>query len=87
MLFDEVIEVVVISTDKEKRVGEGMEEDLFKGLKNANADSGEELDSEPTVEHGVAGVSDFGIKRRVSAGEDFAEECEQKLLQREYVAC
>lgn len=54
LLFDEVVDVVVVSTDEEKRVGEGMEEDFFKGLEEADADGGEELECEPAIEHGVA---------------------------------
>lgn len=54
MLFDEIVDVVVVSTDKKERVGEGMKEDFFKGLEDADGDGGEELDSKPAVEHGEA---------------------------------
>lgn len=54
MLLDEVVEVVVVSTDEEERVGKGVEEDFFQGLKDAHADCGEQLKSEPTIKHGIA---------------------------------
>ena len=54
MLLDEVIDVVVVSTDEKERVSEGMEEDFFERLEDADADSGEELKGKPPIEHGIA---------------------------------
>lgn len=36
MLFNEVVELVVVSTDKSVRVREGMEEDFFEWLDGAD---------------------------------------------------
>jgi len=36
MLFNEVVEVIVVSTDKSERVREGMEEDFFEWLDGAD---------------------------------------------------
>lgn len=54
MLLDEVVEVVVVSTNEKGRVSEGMEEDFFQGLENADAGDGEELKGKPSIKHDVA---------------------------------
>lgn len=80
-MFDEVVEVVVVSTNKEKRISKRMKEDFLEGLEDANADGGHELEGEPTVQHGVARLGNFGIARWVSTGEGLAKESENELLE------
>ena len=84
--FDEFVEFIVVSAYKEKRVSERMEENFLKGLNEADANGGKDLEGDPAVEHGVAGVGNFGVARGIGAGEGFEEEGEEELLKWEYVA-
>lgn len=68
MFFDEVVEVPVAAGDEEEGVGEGVEEDFFEGLDDADGDGGEELEAEPKIDVEVAGFGDVGGFCSVGSG-------------------
>lgn len=66
--LDEVVELPVAAGDEEERVGEGVEEDFFEGLENADVNGGKELEAEPEVDVEIAGIGDVGGFCSVGAG-------------------
>lgn len=49
-------ELIVVSADQESWIGKRVNKNLLQRLKDPNLDGGQELEGEPAVEHGVAGL-------------------------------
>lgn len=86
IFFYKLVKFIVVSTHKKRWVCKGMKENLLQRLKHSYLNGGEELEGEPPVEHGVAGLGYFGRARNVSTNQAFCEEREDELLEWEQIA-